>query len=212
MRGSRMLRRALILGGLCIAVAAAGSVAWAMTSANDKLFVACAKKKGGALRLVAAAKDCRKTERAVTWNQQGPRGLPGPKGVAGEDGANGENGLDGEDGVDGDDGDDGVDGIDGDDGAPGPATKLLYVYSAAEPIAAGPSTETVSSGVCPVTVPQAVNGGIKVNGLAATVRVRATAPKGSGAQATQWETEVENTGAATSVTAWVLCTNGTPGP
>jgi hypothetical protein len=212
-----MLRRALILGSLCVVVAAVGSVGWAMTTANDKVIVACAKKKGGALRLVASAKSCRKTERAVTWNQEGLRGLPGPKGAAGEDGLDGENGIDGEDGFDGDDGDDGVDGIDGTDGtdgAPGPATKLLYLYSAAEPIAAAPSTKTVSSGVCPVTVPQAVNGGIKVNGLAATVRVRATAPKGSGAQATQWETEVENTGAgaATSVTAWVLCTNGTPGP
>ena len=62
MRGSRMLRRALILGGLCVVVAAVGSVGWAMTSANDK-FVACAKKKGGALRLVGNAKECRKTER-----------------------------------------------------------------------------------------------------------------------------------------------------
>ena len=36
--GSRMLRRALILGGLCVAVAAVASVGWAMTSAtNDKL-------------------------------------------------------------------------------------------------------------------------------------------------------------------------------
>jgi hypothetical protein len=183
-----------------------------MTSANDKLFVACAKKNGGALRLVAAAKNCRKTERAVTWNQEGPRGLPGPKGVAGGDGQDGADGLDGEDGVDGDDGLDGVDGIDGTDGAPGPATKLLYVYSAAEPIAAGPSTETVSSAVCMAPLAQAVNGGIKVSGLAASVRVRASAPTGSGPQATQWETEVENTGAATTVTAWVLCTNGTPGP
>ena len=123
-----MLRRGLILGGLCVVVAAVGSVGWAMTSANEK-FVACAKKKGGAMRLVDAAKDCRKTERAVIWNQQGVRGLPGPRGIAGE---NGEDGLDGEDGVDGDDGDDG---FDGDDGAPGPATKLLYVYSAPASIA-----------------------------------------------------------------------------
>ena len=77
MRGSRMLRRALILGGLCVVVAAAASVAWSMTSAADKLYVACAKKKGGALRLVATAKNCRKTERVVTWNQEGLRGLPG---------------------------------------------------------------------------------------------------------------------------------------
>ena len=74
-----MLRRALILGGLCVVVAAVGSVAWAMTSAPTTSFVACAKKKGGALRLVAVAKDCRKSERVVTWNEQGLRGLPGPR-------------------------------------------------------------------------------------------------------------------------------------
>ena len=106
--GSRMLRRALILGGLCVVVAVVASVGWAMTSATSDKFVACAKKKGGSLRLVVAAKDCRKTERAVTWNQDGPRGLPGPKGAEGEAGADG---LDGEDGIDGDDGDDGIDGI-----------------------------------------------------------------------------------------------------
>ena len=105
-----MLRRALILGGLCVVVAAVGSVGWAMTSATNDKLVACAKKKSGALRLVNAAKDCRKTERAVTWNQQGVRGLPGPRGVAGENGLDGEDGLDGDDGVDGDDGDDGFDG------------------------------------------------------------------------------------------------------
>ena len=54
--GSRMLRRALIIGALCVVVAGGGSVAWAMTSASDK-FVACARKSGGALRLVEAAKD-----------------------------------------------------------------------------------------------------------------------------------------------------------
>ena len=125
MRGSRMLRRALILGGLCVVVAAVASVGWAMTSATSDKLVACAKKKGGALRLVEAAKDCRKTERAVTWNQEGLRGLPGPKGVAGEDGLNGEDGIDGEDGVDGDDGDDGVDGIDGTDAT----VKWRYVFT-----------------------------------------------------------------------------------
>ena len=104
MRGSRMLRRALVLGGLCVVVAAVASVGWAMTSATRQALVACAKKKGGALRLVATAKNCRKTERVVTWNQEGLRGLPGPKGVAGDDGLDGEDGIDGEDGVDGEDG------------------------------------------------------------------------------------------------------------
>ena len=95
--GSRMLRRTLIVGGLCVVVATIASVAWAVTSASDKI-VACAKKSNGAMRLVDAAKDCRKSERAVIWNttrQQGPRGPVGPRGPAGPAGDAGADGLDG---------------------------------------------------------------------------------------------------------------------
>lgn len=198
MRGSRMLRRALILGGLCVVVAAVASVGWAMTSATNDKLVACAKKKGGALRLVVAAKDCRKTEHAVTWNQQGPRGLPGAKGVAGEAGADG---LDGEDGVDGDDGDDGVDGFDGTDAT----VTWKYLVTAGVAVASGPST--ISAGTCAAPNPvNAVNGGVQVAGLPASVSVTATS---RGATATTWDVRVANSGAATTVSTWVLCTNGT---
>jgi collagen triple helix repeat protein len=204
MRGSRMLRRALILGGLCVLVAAVASVGWAMSSATSDKLVACAKKKGGALRLVVAAKDCRKTERAVTWNQQGQRGLPGLKG---EDGLNGEDGIDGEDGVDGDDGDDGVDGIDGDDAA----VKWHYFFGTAVNVNSGASL--VPAGTCAGTpTPQAVNGGVRVTGLPANVRVIASAPVGAATTATQWELQIENTSGSTqSVTPWVLCSAGTAG-
>ena len=140
-----MLRRGLILGGLCVVVAAVGSVGWAMTSATNDKLVACAKKKSGALRLVNVAKDCRKTERAVTWNQQGVRGLPGPRGVVGEAGLNGEDGLDGEDGVDGDDGEDGFDGDDGDDGTD---ATVSWKFVTAGVSVAGNTTATVSAGTC----------------------------------------------------------------
>jgi Collagen triple helix repeat (20 copies) len=202
MRGSRMLRRALILGGLCVVVAAVGSVGWAMTTANDKVIVACAKKKSGALRLVASAKNCRKTERAVTWNQEGLRGLPGPKGVAGEDGLDGENGIDGEDGVDGDDGDDGVDGIDGTDGTDATVT-WKYVVTPGVMVANG--TATISAGTCAAPTPNAVNGGVQLAGLPATVSVTATS---RGTTASTWDVRLASTGAAT-VSTWVLCTNGT---
>ena len=199
-----MLRRALILGGLCVVVAAVGSVAWAMTSANDKLYVACAKKKGGALRLVAVAKDCRKSERVVTWNEQGLRGLPGPRGVAGE---NGEDGIDGEVGVDGDDGSDGVDGFDGTDAT----VKWRYVFTANVQVTAGITTAT--SAACPAATPVAVNGGYRpASPTAAVLRVIATGPDGPGPTATQWAVQFENTSASTqSVTTWVLCSNGTAG-
>lgn len=208
MRGSRMLRRALILGGLCVVVAAVASVGWAMTSADNDKLVACAKKKSGALRLVASAKNCRKTERAVTWNQEGVRGLPGPKGVAGEDGLDGEDGIDGEDGVDGDDGDDGVDGIDGTDAT----VKWHYVYDTAVSVQDG--TSQVVSAACPAATPQAVNGGYRApeGAPVTTLRVTASAPDGGGTTATKWRVQFENTSGSTqTVTTWLLCSNGTAG-
>jgi hypothetical protein len=202
-----MLRRALILGGLCVVVAAIGSVAWAMTSANDKLFVACAKKKGGALRLVAVAKDCRKTERAVTWNQQGLRGLPGPRGVDGEDGLDGEDGFDGEDGVDGDDGSDGVDGLDGDDAT----VTWKYLYRDVANVATGP--QTVTTLACAAPTPQAVNGGLSLTAPPANIRVMASAPVGVASTATTWEVRVDNlSGSQQTLKVWVLCSNGTAAP
>ena len=203
MRGSRMLRRALILGGLCVVVAAVASVGWAMTSATNDKLVACAKKKGGALRLVVAAKDCRKTERAVIWNQQGQRGLPGLKG---DDGLDGEDGIDGEDGVDGDDGDDGVDGIDGDDGTDATVT-WKYLYRDVAGVATGP--QTVTTLACAAPTPQAVNGGLSLTALPANVRVMASAPVGVASTATTWEVRVDNaSGSSQTLKVWVLCSNG----
>jgi hypothetical protein len=209
MRGSRMLRRALILGGLCVAVAAVGSVAWAMTSAGDKLVVACAKKSGGALRLVAAAKDCRKNERALTWNQQGLRGLAGPRGVAGQDGQDGADGFDGEDGIDGDDGLDGTDGTNGTDAT----VKWRYVYETVSvPVS---MSQVVSSAPCPAATPLAVNGGYRPpeGAPVTTLRVTASAPDGGGTTATKWRVQFDNTsgGSLPGVTIWVLCSNGTLG-
>lgn len=200
-RGSRMVRRALILGALCVGVAAVGSVGWAMTSANDKVMVACAKKKSGALRLVATAKDCRKTERAVTWNQQGLRGLTGPRGAAGENGLDGEDGIDGEDGVDGEDGQDGVDGLDGTDAT----VSWKFVVSTAVQVGAN-TTATVPAGTCANPTPFAVNGGVQIATLPPAVRVTATSP---GTTTSSWDVQLANTGVAATVTPWVLCTNGT---
>jgi hypothetical protein len=206
MRGWRMRRRAWILGGLLVLLATMGSVAWATTSASGKL-VGCAKKSGGALRLVGTVKDCRKTERAVSWSpvgQPGPRGPAGARGPAGKDGADG---IDGEDGLDGDDGADGLDGYDGADAT----VKWHYFFGTAVNVNSG--TSLVPAGSCAGTpTPQAVNGGVKVTGLPSNVRVIASAPVGAATTATQWELQIENTSGSTqSVTPWVLCSAGTAG-
>jgi hypothetical protein len=66
------------------------SFAIAQSSTGTTQINACAKKKGGALRLVAK---CRKTERSVKW------GITGPAGAAGRDGSTGAPGTDGSNGI-----------------------------------------------------------------------------------------------------------------
>jgi hypothetical protein len=67
-------------------------------TATPKTVKACAKKKGGALRL---GKKCRKGERRVTWAVKGPSGLAGPGGPAGANGAPGTAGSAGANGTSG---------------------------------------------------------------------------------------------------------------
>jgi hypothetical protein len=84
----------LLCGASGYAIAQSGSAA-------SKPIQACAKKKGGALRL---GKKCRKGERRVTWAKTGPTGLTGPGGQAGgagTDGAQGPAGTNGANGTNG---------------------------------------------------------------------------------------------------------------
>jgi hypothetical protein len=206
--GSRKLRRALIAGVLFVVVAAVGSVAWATTAANDK-FVACAKKKDGALRLVTAAKECRKTERAVTWNITGPRGLRGPAGPDGVDGLDGDDGDDGDDGEDGFDGEDGVDGIDGDD------AQLRWRYVTSSPVTTPTGNSVRTSATCVAPTPHAVNGGVQLASTNVSVRTsRPDITPGTPASPTpdRWSLDVVNSGAPEDITLWVLCAAGSHVP
>ncbi len=88
---SAIVAAAVLLCGLSgYAVAQSGS-------ATPKTVKACAKKKGGALRLGK----CRKGERRVTWAAKGPSGRTGPTGPPGAPGAAGANGAPGIAGSDG---------------------------------------------------------------------------------------------------------------
>ena len=88
---SAIVAAAVLLCGLSgYAVAQSGS-------ATPKTVKACAKKKGGALRLGK----CRKGERRVTWAVKGPSGRTGPTGAAGANGAPGIAGSDGANGTSG---------------------------------------------------------------------------------------------------------------
>lgn len=97
----RMSKVLAIIAALLLACGAAGFAIAKSGSSATKTIKACAKKKGGALRI---AKKCKKGERRVTWSVTGVRGQQGPAGAqgsAGPNGANGANGTNGANGVNG---------------------------------------------------------------------------------------------------------------
>jgi hypothetical protein len=92
--------RGYFIVGIIIGLVMTAGIAIAQVG-DDGVIYACADEKGGDLRLVDAADDCKKKEVSVSWNQEGPQGEPGIDGVDGTGGTNGTNGEDGTDGVDG---------------------------------------------------------------------------------------------------------------
>lgn len=77
-------------------VIAGGS--YAVAAGSGSTIHACAKKSNGALRL---AKQCKKTERGLSWSTQGPAGPAGPAGPPGTQGPVGAQGPQGAQGVQG---------------------------------------------------------------------------------------------------------------
>jgi hypothetical protein len=79
-------------GALLLAVLAAAPQAEAAT------IYACAKKKGGAVRVVSKKAKCKKSETKLSWNTNGPGGKNGANGL---NGSNGKDGVQGKEGVPG---------------------------------------------------------------------------------------------------------------
>jgi hypothetical protein len=84
-----------IVAAIAVTAAAAGagiaSHSVATTTASDVVH-ACRNAKNGLLRAVAAGAACRRGERALAWNVQGPAGSPGPVGPMGPAGPAGSAG------------------------------------------------------------------------------------------------------------------------
>jgi hypothetical protein len=71
------------------AAAAAGGAALALGQSpvpDEAVIHACRHPNGGWVRIVSEGAACRRRERAVSWNVQGPKGEPGPAGPAGPKG------------------------------------------------------------------------------------------------------------------------------
>jgi hypothetical protein len=95
--------------------------------ASDTI-TACHKWSGKDLRVVSEASKCRRGERVLTWNVQGPPGPPGPAGApgaVGPAGPAGPAGPMGQAGASGADGDTGPAGPAGPEGPPGPPLDSL---------------------------------------------------------------------------------------
>lgn len=124
------MRARLLSLAVALALGASVPIAIAATSPGGEGTVihACAGP-AGQLRVVAADEACRKAETQLTWNQEGPAGLPGLPGAEGEPGPAGEAGPPGPQGVRGERGErgePGPQGMAGADGA-GPAAGLEVV-------------------------------------------------------------------------------------
>ena len=70
-----------------------------VSNAAGSTIKACAKKSNGAMRLIDASKNCKKSERTLTWGTQGDAGATGSTGTAGATGAAGTNGATGPSGI-----------------------------------------------------------------------------------------------------------------
>ena len=97
-----------IASGTVVALAIAGSVAYATIPGAGNVYSACMLKGVGTIRLIDKSlpstnlmSRCTDKEIEVTWNQAGQPGPPGDDGAAGASGANGADGADGADGQDG---------------------------------------------------------------------------------------------------------------
>src|ERR671928_1701294 len=89
MRFGRVARTRTVLA-TATAVLVTGGIA-AASSVSDGTINACVKN--GDVRIVGSTSDCKKNEKALTWNQRGPagpKGERGPKGEAGPAGPKGE--------------------------------------------------------------------------------------------------------------------------
>jgi hypothetical protein len=92
-----MTKLPLVVAAVLLICGVSGYAIAQSGSPTPKKIKACAKKKGGALRLSSTR--CRRDERRVTWAIAGPRGLQGITGAQGEPGVPGAPGAPGTNGT-----------------------------------------------------------------------------------------------------------------
>lgn len=117
------MRRLPLLVWLVMSMLILGGASWAASRSSTAVMTACVKKSDGSMRMVGAKARCKSTERKVTWNARGPKGLDGATGASGSvgsPGAKGDTGAVGEPGPVGAGGERGIAGAVGPQGPSGP--------------------------------------------------------------------------------------------
>jgi type VI protein secretion system component Hcp len=93
-RALSLLRRSPVLAALAgvLVLATGGFAVAAALPGTGSTIHACIQKNSGALRVVGSAKDCKKSERAISFDKHGRRGATGATGAAGAPGPAGPQG------------------------------------------------------------------------------------------------------------------------
>lgn len=191
----KLSARKLAAPAAVLVLAAGIGVASAGIPSNGGKIFGCYAKQGGALRVVSAGKKCKSNEKALFWNQQGPKGDAGPAGPGGNSPQKGAQGQNGANGAKGPKGDTGAKGAKGDKGDPGAGLTQVTTRTA---YAAVPANTTL--GVYAYCLPGEIvlGGGYSYPSDAVQVTMSVPIPAG-------WALSVTNKGSATFAYAYVRC-------
>lgn len=144
----------------------AGGGAYALASSRSATITVCVSHNGGALY---KAKKCARKDKTLSWNQQGPQGLPGATGSQGTQGPRGAQGPEGTPGAPGQQGPQGPPGAAGQQGPAGPSNTFATTASGYTLLSASSETTVMSE-----TVPAGsyvISGKTDLDNAAAAVRL-----------------------------------------
>jgi hypothetical protein len=167
-------------------IAACSGLAVAATSGSP-VIRACANKKTGALRL---ASKCRRSERSLSWNQNGLQGAPGLPGAPGKEGTPGKEGPAGKEGIKGEQG-------------PSGATHVTAREGSVKQVENGKTgivTASCNAGE------KATGGGSGISGSDSGWTVNEAFPTPASGTPTGWRVDAtNNTGSTANLVAVVVC-------
>ncbi|HET7047473.1 MAG TPA: hypothetical protein VFI54_04310 [Solirubrobacteraceae bacterium] len=116
---------------LFVSLAGVGYAATGGIPGSNGVIHSCYQKSHGALRVVPAGRRCRRSEKALAFNQRGPRGFQGARGLQGARGPQGKQGKQG---------------VQGKQGAQGPAGPLTTTLPHGQTLRGWFNFDTVATG------------------------------------------------------------------